>query len=121
MCQCKGQSSCCSSSGCGCSCQQKSAGACGCCGHKEGSCGAKNADGSWGEKFLALADQAWMEVLKEKIKENIKANGKHMDELARLISETNHDRWKKKMDAKNCCSCFEDKLKGFFEQSCKTK
>jgi len=62
-----------------------------------------------------------MEVLKEKIKENIKANSKNMDELARMISEANHERWKKKMDEKSCCGCFEEKLKNFFEQSCKAK
>lgn len=111
MCNCHSQSSC-SDKGCGC---QHS---CGCSCHQKGSCGSQQSCESNADKFLALADQAWMEVLKEKIKENIKANSKHLDELAGLIAEANHERWKKKIDAKSCCGSFEEKLKSFFKQSC---
>lgn len=62
-----------------------------------------------------------MEVLKEKIKEHIKANSKHMDELARLVSDANRDRWQKKMEDKQCCGTYEEKLKEFFGQACKTQ
>jgi hypothetical protein len=106
---CSGHKSCgCGSSGCGCGCQKKE------CGCKKEGCHAA-------EKFLALADCAWMEVLKEKIKENIKANDSHLDDLARLISETNHQRWQKKMQEKDCCGSFEEKLAEFFGQACHTK
>ena len=117
MCHCQKQSCGCSKEGCGCGCHQSS-GSCSCCSQLKGSCG--NEDHA-SHKFLELADQAWMEVLKEKIKEHIKANAKHIDELARLIAEANHERWKKKMDQKCSCGNFEEKLKNFFEQSCRTK
>jgi hypothetical protein len=61
-----------------------------------------------------------MEVLKEKIKENIRASAKNMDELARIISEANHERWKKKIEYSQCSGSFESKLGEFFGQSCPT-
>lgn len=119
MCNCQNQASCCSKGSCGCSCHQ-AAGGCG-CSQKSCGCGSKASDENCSAKFLELADQAWMEVLKEKIKDHIKANNKQIDELARLVAEANQERWKKKMDAKSCCCGFEEKLKNFFGQSCKTK
>ena len=121
MCQCQNQSCGCAKGGCGCSHSAGGSCSCGCASQKMGSCGTQSKNESCASKFLELADQAWMEVLKEKIKEQIKSSSKNMDELARMIAEANHERWKKKMDAKNCCGCFEEKLKKFFEQSCSTK
>lgn len=124
MCQCKNQS--CGCSSCGCSCQSKG----GCCSQKSEcgcqgkSCGCGGCGGckcNKAEKFLELADQAWMELLKEKIKTHIQSQAKNMDELARLISEANHERWQKKLEDKECCGSFEEKLKGFFQQVCRTK
>lgn len=121
MCQCQRQP--CSCSKCGCSCGSQKTTTCGCscsqCQSQGEVCGEHGH--SHAKKFLELADQAWMEVLKEKIKEHIKANSKHIDELARLVAEANQERWKKKIEAKSCCCCFEDKLKNFFEQSCNVK
>lgn len=63
-----------------------------------------------------------MEVLKEKIKDHIRSNAKNMDELARLISEANHERWQKKMENKECTGCYEEKLRDFFHSySCQTQ
>lgn len=117
MCQ---GNSCCSGGSCG--CQAKS---CGCnksqCGCQKSSCGSSGEKScNMADKFLELADQAWMEVLKEKIKENIKANAKNMDDLARLISEANHEKWQKKIESKKCCGGFEERLKSFFDQSCQS-
>lgn len=114
MCQCKGNSCCSSSNGCSCGSS---------CGCSKSQCGCKKSDCSKGEgcnyaaKFLELADQAWMDVLKEKIKENIRQNSPHLDELAKVISEANHERWKHKMEEKSCCGGYEEKLKKFFNGS----
>ena len=59
-----------------------------------------------------------MEVLKEKIKEHIRANAQHMDELARLISEANHEKWRKKMENEKCSGSFEERLNDFLGLSC---
>jgi hypothetical protein len=115
----------CQSQGCSCAChkaccgcQQKSCG-CGCgCQCKE-ACSCKKCGCNFAGRFLELADQAWMELLKEKIKENIRSKAKNLDELARLISEANHERWQKKMEDKQCIGCYEEKLKGFFDQACR--
>ncbi len=73
---------------CGCQCQSN------CCGHH--SCHPES--NLHLEKLLHLADEAWMELLKEKIKENIEQMDPKINELARLVSEANHARWKSKKD-----------------------
>lgn len=124
MSHCQDQSCCDSKSGCSCQsshgscCGSQKSNSCGCCSKgedKKSCCDAAS-------KFLDLADCAWKEVLKEKIKEHIKANATHMDELARLIAEANHEIWQKKMEDKNknCCGSFEEKLEEFFCKTCHT-
>jgi hypothetical protein len=54
---------------------------------------------------------AWMELLKEKIKEHIQSRDNKLDEIARVVSEANHERWKQKMSNKQNCSQYEEKLK----------
>ncbi len=123
MCNCKSQQGCCSKD-CQCGCQSGQQKGCGCqsgssC-SKSGSC-SSHSGCDYAGKFLELADQAWMEVLKEKIKDHIKSNAKYMDELARLISEANKEKWHKKMENKQCCSNFEERIKSFFSESCQQK
>lgn len=125
MCNC--HQSCCSSSGCGCGCKSQGC-SCGCgssqcggqksCGCQCGSCKDQHKGCDFASKFLELADQAWMEVLKEKIKEHIRNNAKNLDELAGVISEANHEKWQRKMEEKQCCCGYEAKLKEIFHQSC---
>lgn len=92
--------------GCGCGC------GCGCRSHHhhndEDCCNGA-------EKFLELADEAWIEVLKEKIKTQILAHkGEHLDKLAELIAKANGERWKNKISAKTKGKDFRDDLKEFF-------
>lgn len=121
MCNCNGNScstsgggSSCQSKGCSCSCHQS---VCGCGCHSQ----SKKSGCDYAEKFLELADQAWMEVLKEKMKDQIRNSAKNMDELARLVTEANHQRWQKKMENKECAGGYEEKLKNFFHQCCPNK
>lgn len=79
-----------------------------CCG------GGHHHECSGSDAFLQLADEAWMEVLKEKIKKHILANDTKMDELAKIISEANHERWKMKMVGKHECDDFKQKLREYF-------
>ena len=115
----------CQSQSCSCSCHKMGGGcssggcgsqgsSCGCQCHQQGSC-------DYAAKFLELADHAWMEVLKEKIKDHIRSSAKNMDELASLIAEANHERWQKKMENKQCNGSYEEKLRGFFNSSCQAK
>lgn len=70
---------------------------------------------SCSDNFLKLADEAWMEVLKEKIKEKIYAHkGEHMDKLAEMIAKANGEKWKHKIASKTKGSEFKDNLKEFF-------
>ncbi len=67
---------------------------------------------SYAHELLALADEAWMEVLKEKIKDQIRATSSHhLDQLAKLVSDSNHYRWKDKMEEKSNEEDFETKLR----------
>ena len=72
--------------GCGCSCHS-----CTCCsdGHEERGCDP--------HRLLAIADAAWLEALKEKIKQNILASDHQIDEIAKIIGETNCDLWHQKL------------------------
>jgi hypothetical protein len=117
MSHCHDQSCSHSKNSCGCGSQScgASGNSCSCSCHNS----SKKCDAA--SKFLELADCAWKEVLKEKIKEHIKANAKHLDELASLIAEANHEKWKKKIENNKCCTSFEDKLNDFFGQTCDSK
>ena len=91
------------------------------CGMKVSECpGYRHGkEGHCEEKFLTLADEAWKEVLKEKIKAKIIAKkGEHLDKLADIIAKTNGEKWKNKIAAKMRCSEFKDELKDFFSSSC---
>jgi len=90
--------------GCGCDCGSKGQG------HTdgEGHCHCT-------EKFLAIADEAWKEVLKEKIKAKIIARKEeHIEKLAEIVAAANGEKWKHKISAKMKCNEFKDNLKDFF-------
>lgn len=71
-----------------------------------------------GHYFLQLADEAWEEVLKDKIKEYIlSTQGKRMTELAKIVAEGNNARWRHKMEKKQGCMNFNEQLGRFFSQS----
>lgn len=103
------QGSCCSQdhhqsvkSGCGCGC--------GC--HNCNCCGQQQQHGKYADELLHLADEAWMCLLKEKIKEEIRLNaGEQLTQLAKLVSQANHARWKDKMQGKKDYEDFECQLK----------
>ena len=113
MCHCQSQNQGC----CGSQASHSGASSCGCQCH---SSAGKHGECDYPAKFLELEDQEWMEVLKEKIKEHIKSDAKHMDELARLVSEANKERWSRKMANKQVCCNYEDKLKHFFSAACES-
>lgn len=78
-------------------CKKDVCSTCGTCGCQ---CHATHFEGreDFAAELLHLADDAWMELLKEKIKEQIlKKNGKQLDKLAALVSNANHSRWQHKM------------------------
>lgn len=67
--------------------------------------------------FLQLADEAWEEVLKDKIKEYIlKTKGDDMTKLAKIVAEGNHRRWKHRIEKKQSCHHFMEELEAFFNQ-----
>lgn len=73
--------------------------------------------GSFSNQLFELADEAWMELLKEKIKEQIKASSKEqMDNLAKIVSDANHARWQGKTAGYRNQEEFHDKLRAFFHK-----
>ncbi len=73
------------------------------------------------EKLLALADDAWMELLKEKIKAEIeKTNGQHMDKIAKLVSDANFAKWGSMINAKVKCNEYKENLKALMSGGCNT-
>src|ERR1700722_7515171 len=80
-----------------------------CCGANHHSCHDESCDKHGGEscqedfakELLGVADCAWMDVLKTKIKQHIEAHsGAELDKMAALIAETNAERWKNKLAKK---------------------
>ncbi len=87
-----------------------------CCSEKSG-CHPKHdcTHENYTEKLLELADEAWREILKEKIKQQIMtAQGAHIEQLAKLIAESNQSKWKHKMAAKKSCCDLKEKMHDFF-------
>lgn len=69
------------------------------------------------KQLLEMADDAWMEVLKEKIKKNIEqTNGEALDALAKIVSDSNHERWKHKLSIQKSNRSFEEQLNKFFNK-----
>lgn len=95
-------------------------GTCCCCGKTHGChCGCHKEHCHCLEKFLAIADEAWTEVLKEKIKTKIlEHKGEKIEELAKIIAKANGERWKNKITAKTKRHEFKDSLKEYFSSSC---
>lgn len=72
---------------------------------------------SFADDLLELADEAWMEVLKEKIKDHIRTkNGAHLDKLAKLVSEANNSRWSHRLSSQTEAGEFQDKIHDFFHK-----
>lgn len=91
-----------------------------CCSCKPGeTCGCQchhgQEHGHFSDQLLGLADEAWMELLKEKIKQKIQeTTGQHLDQLASLVATANHNRWNSKMELMKNKEDFEAKLGDFF-------
>lgn len=83
-----------------------------CCGH-EHECQSTD----FPDQLFKLADDAWMELLKEKIKDQIeKLSGKRLDELAKLVNDANHSRWHNIFADKTLQEGYREKLRQFFHQ-----
>ncbi len=64
------------------------------------------------EKLLCLADEAWKEVVKDKIKKEIeKTAGAKLDALAKLVAEANHTKWTHMIEGKQKCDQFKDQVR----------
>ncbi|MBS4168536.1 hypothetical protein [Parachlamydia sp. AcF125] len=68
-------------------------------------------------QLLEMADEAWMEILKDKIKEQIlSTDGSNLEELAKMVSQTNHDRWKHKIATNATVHEYREKFSSFFDK-----
>jgi hypothetical protein len=98
---------------------------CTCCQHEHHSCTCPQHSHESGHhdqcdfahKLLDMADEAWMEVLKEKIKEQVIAtSGSKLDKLAKIVAESNNARWQQKLELLDIAHNFADKVRAFFSQ-----
>lgn len=73
---------------------------------------------SFARELLDLTDEAWMELLKEKIKEHIDSTrGSQLEELAKLVSEANNSRWHDKLHKLSGVRDYEQKIEDFFKKA----
>jgi hypothetical protein len=112
---------CCSEEkGCGCACHSQQNQCCCPCHQKHDECCHDKDHGEEAKMhyFLELANEAWEETLKDKIKDYIlKTQNERMTKLAKIIAEGNSHFWKNKMDKKHGCMEFQEELCQFFSQS----
>ncbi len=87
---------------------------CDCCGmhHCECECHAlHHHHQKYADQLIAIADEAWMEILKEKIKDQIrKTSAEHLDAMAKIVADANHLRWKHKMETRKVLEDYENHL-----------
>ncbi|MBS0622882.1 MAG: hypothetical protein JSR80_08025 [Verrucomicrobia bacterium] len=87
----------------------------GCCPEKKECHEKEEYECDFSSWLLEVADEAWTEVLKEKIKEYILSTQEdRMTELAKIVAEANDHRWKHRMEKNHCCMDFKEKLSRFF-------
>jgi hypothetical protein len=84
---------------------------CTCCCHQGCACSCHKKQ-KYTDQLFKLADEAWMEVLKEKIKDEIRQKaGDHLSQLAQLTANSNQKRWKDELDEKKNLEEFDASLK----------
>lgn len=63
-------------------------------------------------KLLSLADEAWHDVLKEKLKAKIEEHsGEKIDKLASVVATANHKKWSHMIQQKVDCHSYQDEVK----------
>ncbi len=112
--------------GCCCSCH-KEHGSCGCCKEqKHDSCCKEHGEdchNHFAKHLLCVADEAWMELLKDKIKKHILSScDQQLEQIAEIVSESNKMRWEHKTAIQKAKEDFQEKLEnvlGCSSGSCK--
>lgn len=94
---------------------------CSCCAHHhqhECSCCCHHHEHEdFAKELIEMADEAWMEVLKEKIIEEImSSHSKHLEKLAKLVADANSERWKDKLALQKNSNEFKEKIAQFFNK-----
>lgn len=98
-----------------------------CCHHDDSCCNAghhhHHDHEHFADRLLALADEAWMELLKDKIKAEILAiHGDQLDKVAKVVSGANSGRWQHKLAADKNAGNYRQQLGALFcGESCKTQ
>lgn len=94
-----------------------SQGCCSCSAHHHCSCECHKHHHKYSDDLLEIADEAWMEVVKEKIKEEIRQHaGEHISKLAKLVAQTNHTRWTNILGEKRNLEEYENNLRNLVSQ-----
>ncbi len=70
------------------------------------------------ETLLELADEAWYEAVKDRIRKEIDAScGEKLDELAKIVTEANQCRWQHKIGGKVKENAYKTRIREFFESA----
>lgn len=81
------------------------------------STGGKEQECNLHEKLLCLADEAWKEVLKEKIKAEIeKTSGEKLSKLAKVVAEANGRKWQFMIQGKKACDEYKNQVRGLLAE-----
>lgn len=81
-----------------------------CCHHHHQGC-------DFSQQLLQLADQAWWNVLEEKIEAEVRQqNGAYLDALAKAVAQSNDQRWKSKIAQKSAIENLEAEVARIFKK-----
>lgn len=70
------------------------------------------------EKLLSMADEAWLEVIKDKMKDEIeKSCGDKLSKVAAFVTKANGEKWKSIMASKSKCEEFKAKVEELLSSS----
>lgn len=80
--------------------------------HDDDECDMEGHELSYADMLIEMADEAWEEVLKDKMKaEILKTSGEQLDQIAKLVTQKNSERWKGIMSNKESDEKYKDTLR----------
>lgn len=89
-----------------------------CCEHEHCCNGHHHQYDDFSSQLLEIADEAWLELMMEKIKKVIeKTNGSQMDQLAKVVAKTNKKCWESKVCTNECKEDYRKTIKDFLESN----
>ena len=85
------------------------------CNTNNSNCNSSNDCCDLPERLIGLADEAWFEVVKDKLKKEIESScGEKLDQLAKIVADANCAKWAHEVQGKVKCEEYKGAIKQLF-------